>query len=58
MTSFVLHNKTQLTIKKKQNNKEIREEISHTTLNKIRMIIPRRIKNIHKNNTTHKQNKT
>lgn len=46
MTSYVLHNKTQLTIKKKQNNKEIR------------MIITRRIKNIHKNNITHKQNKT
>lgn len=58
MTSFVLHNKTQLTIKKTQNNKEIREEISHTTLNKIRMITTRRIKNIHKNNITNEQNKT
>lgn len=58
MTSFVLHNNTQLTIKLKQNNKEIREEISHTTLNKIRMIIARRIKSIHKNNITHEQNKT
>lgn len=58
MTSFVLHNKTQLTIKKNQNNKEIREEISQTILNIIRMITTRRIKNIHKNNITHEQNKT